>query len=115
MKMMVIGSNTGKRVVSLAFVVANGIVATNAFGAGFSGAANGLSGLFEIVRLTIVAGSVVAGLSFVGAGVHDMVKKGGKQGEEISWTSIGYKIFGGSLLMALTWVANTAIQLMGKS
>ena len=82
---------------------------------GFTQAANNFTQLFQAVGVAIIAGGVVGGLGSMGAGLFHMIKKGGDRGEDITWMSIGYKIFGGALLMVLGWLAGTAVEQMGGS
>lgn len=82
---------------------------------GFATAANNLTNLFKAASIAIIAGGVVGGLGSMGWGVSEMIKKGGQRGEDITWVSIGYKIFGGALLMVLGWLGGTAVETLGGS
>ena len=97
-----------------AFLVVNLYIAA-AQAQGFTTAANNFTSLFRAVSVGIIAGGVVGGLGAMAWGVSQMIKKGGDRGDDITWMSIGYKIFGGALLMVLGWLGGTAVEQLGGS
>lgn len=82
---------------------------------GFQQAATNLTTLFKAASIAIIAGGVVGGLGAIGWGLSQLIKKGGDRGDDITWMSIGYKVFGGALLMVLGWVGGTAVETLGGS
>lgn len=85
--------------------------ATNAFQTG----ANNFKSVFDSVALVIKAGGVVGGLGCIAWGISEMMKKGGDRGDDITWMSVGYKVFGGAMMMVLGWVASAALGMFGAS
>ena len=83
--------------------------ATTAFQTG----ANNFKSLFDSVALVIKAGGVVGGLGCIAWGISEMMKKGGDRGDDITWMSVGYKVFGGAMMMVLGWVGSAALGMFG--
>ena len=97
---------------AIAFVWA---FAPSAEAQGFTAAAANMTTLFKAASIAIIAGGVVGGLGAVGMGLAALIKKGGDRGDDVTWVSIGYKIFGGACLMVLGWIGGTAIETLGGS
>lgn len=99
----------------IALAVIDILVPVDAQAQGFVNTATNFTSLFGAVGTAIIAGSVVAGLGAMGVGISQMIKKGGDRGDDITWMSIGLKVFGGALLMVLGWLAGTAVETVGGS
>ncbi len=92
--------------------------AQNAGGTGSLGGAvgNGIN-LANLIAKLVVAFFALGGLCCVGAGVWKMIEKGkdNGRGDDIKWSSIGYFIVGGGLLLTITWFAYGAVEALGGS
>lgn len=96
-----------------ALAVVEALAVGPAHAQGFINTAQNFTLLFKAIGLAIIGGGVVGGLGAMAVGISQMIKKGGDRGDDITWMSIGLKVFGGALLMVLGWLAGTAVQTVG--